>query len=232
MKIGIIGAMDVEVNLLKESAQISRRVTRADMEFCEGKLGSTDVVIAKCGMGKVNSGICAQILIDLFGVTHIVNTGVAGGLNKSLNVGDVVVAVDAVQHDFDVTILGFQKGEVPYTGKYAFECDAFLRERALKAAREVAHDRKVIEGRTCAGDIFIQTKEQADAIISAFNPDSIEMESGAIGQVCYLNHIPFAVIRVISDTTKEDVEASSYKDVEAMTAKLCASIIRNMIERL
>ncbi|MBR0034201.1 MAG: 5'-methylthioadenosine/S-adenosylhomocysteine nucleosidase, partial [Synergistaceae bacterium] len=159
----------------------------------------------------------------------IVNTGVAGGLSKNLKVGDVVVAVDAVQWDFDVTILGFRKGEVPYTGKYAFVCDENLRRKALKAAREAAPNSNVIEARACAGDTFIQTPEQADAITSAFGAASIEMESGAIGQVCCLNHVPFAVIRVISDTTTEDVESSSYKDVEAMTAELCAAITQKMI---
>lgn len=230
MKIGIIGAMDVEVNLLKEAAEISSHTVKADMEFCEGTLGSSDVVIAKCGMGKVNSGICAQIMIDLFGVTHIINTGVAGALNKSLKVGDVVVAVDTVQHDFDVTTVGFAKGEIPYTGKYAFECDKLLREKALKAAREEASGRKVIEGRACSGDIFFETAEQQNSVISAFGGDCIDMESGAIGQVCYLNQIPCAVIRLISDTTSEDAEASNYMDVAAVTAKLSASITKNMIE--
>ena len=136
MKIGIIGAMDVEIDRLKEASEITRKVVKADMEFCEGRLGSTDVVIAKCGMGKVNSGICAQILIDTFNVSHVINTGVAGALNDNLNIGDIVIAHDAVQHDFDVTHLGF------------------------KAVLAVVPDVNVIEGKSlCRGSVFIEERK-------------------------------------------------------------------------
>ena len=228
MKIGIIGAMDVEIDRLKEASEITRKVVKADMEFCEGRLGSTDVVIAKCGMGKVNSGICAQILIDTFNVSHVINTGVAGALNDDLNIGDIVVAHDAVQHDFDVTRLGFKAGEIPYTGKYAFECDKTLIEKALKAVHAVVPDVTVIEGRACAGDQFISKKERFDEIISTFKADSVEMESGAIGQVCYLNHVPFVVIRAISDKPGTPVE--DYKRVETEISERCALITEYMIK--
>lgn len=228
MKIGIIGAMDVEIDRLKEASEITRKVTKADMEFCEGKLGSTDIVIAKCGMGKVNSGICAQILIDTFNVSHVINTGVAGALNDNLNIGDIVIAHDAVQHDFDVTHLGFRAGEIPYTGKYAFECDKTLIEKALKAVHAVVPDVNVIEGRACAGDQFLSKKERFDEIISTFKADSVEMESGAIGQVCYLNHVPFVVIRAISDKIGTPVE--EYKRAEAEIAERCALITEYMIK--
>lgn len=227
MKIGIIGAMDVEVNALKKAAEISRKVMRADMEFCEGKIGSTDVVIAKCGMGKVNAGICAQILIDLFNVTHIVNTGVAGALNDELNIGDIVIASDAVQHDYDVTYIGFMKGEIPYTGKYAFETDKSLREKAVKAAHDALPNVNVIEGRACAGDHFLSDTEKLREIASVFNADCVEMESGAIGQVCYLNHVPFVIIRAISD--KIGTSAEDYKNAETGTAELCAKVTEYMI---
>ena len=121
VKIGIIGAMDSEVSLLREAMNITRETVKAGMIFTEGKLGGNEAVIAKCGMGKVNAGVCTQILIDTFGAPHIINTGVAGALNDSLNIGDIVVSVDAVQDDFDVTHIGFRAGEIPYTGKIAFE---------------------------------------------------------------------------------------------------------------
>ncbi|MBR4196177.1 MAG: 5'-methylthioadenosine/S-adenosylhomocysteine nucleosidase [Synergistaceae bacterium] len=131
MKIGIIGAMDSEVSLLREAMNITRETVKAGMIFTEGKLGGNEAVIAKCGMGKVNAGVCTQILIDTFGATHIINTGVAGALNDSLNIGDIVVSVDAVQDDFDVTHIGFRAGEIPYTGKIAFEADGALRAEAV-----------------------------------------------------------------------------------------------------
>ena len=230
VKIGIIGAMDVEVNTLKEAAEISRRVVKADMEFLEGKLGSTDIVIVKCGMGKVNAGICTQILIDSFNVSHVLNTGVAGSLNKNLEIGDVVVAADVVQHDFDVTPVGFRKGEIPYTGKVAFEADKELRAKAMKAVHEAAPNIKAIEGRICTGDQFIETPAQAEAITSVFGGDCCEMESGAIAQVCYLNHVPFVIIRSICDTMSGEAKQSNYSEIEAEAAKLCASITQNMIK--
>lgn len=132
MKVGIIGAMDVEVNLLKKAMHITRETVKAGMNFCEGKLGSTDAVTVKCGMGKVNSGICAQILIDLFNVTHIINAGVAGALNDNLNIGDIVVSSDAVQSDFDVTHIGFRAGEIPYTGKFRSRLTKHCGKKPLK----------------------------------------------------------------------------------------------------
>lgn len=228
IKIGIIGAIDVEVETLKNDAEISRKITKAEMEFCEGKLGNIDVVIVKCGMGKVNAGICVQMLVDIFNVTHVINTGVAGSLNNALNIGDVVVAVDAVQHDYDVTPINFEKGEIPYTGLVAFKTDEKLREQAVNAAKKVAPSIQIVEGRICTGDQFISTKEQKNKIISSFGGDCCEMEGGAIAQACYLNKIPFIIIRSISDKADE-TETVDFKEFEAQTAKLCANITEYMI---
>ncbi|MBQ4412031.1 MAG: 5'-methylthioadenosine/S-adenosylhomocysteine nucleosidase, partial [Candidatus Methanomethylophilus sp.] len=119
-RIGIIGAMDEEVSSLKESMQVDRKVTVESMEFYLGKLGGHNVAVVQCGMGKVNAGTCALILITQFNARAVINTGVAGSLDPALGLGDFVVSVDAVQHDFDVSPIGFEKGEIPYTGKYAF----------------------------------------------------------------------------------------------------------------
>ena len=115
--IGIIGAMDTEVASLKQEADIKKTTVIAGMEFCEGTLEGKNVVIVKCGMGKVNAGICANTLINNFGCTKIINTGVAGSLDNQIDIGDIVVSVDAVQHDFTVEAIGFAKGEIPYTGR-------------------------------------------------------------------------------------------------------------------
>ena len=230
MKIGIIGAMDSEVSLLREAMNITRETVKAGMIFTEGKLGGNEAVIAKCGMGKVNAGVCTQILIDTFGATHIINTGVAGALNDSLNIGDIVVSVDAVQDDFDVTHIGFRAGEIPYTGKIAFEADGALRAEAVGAVHAVAPGVNVIEGRICSGDQFHSKREIFDAIISAFKGDCIEMEAGAIGQVCCLNDIPFVSVRAISDKIGTPVE--DYKKLEADIARLCASVTKYMAENL
>ncbi|MBQ7733130.1 MAG: 5'-methylthioadenosine/adenosylhomocysteine nucleosidase [Synergistaceae bacterium] len=227
-KAGIIGAMDVEVNLLKEAASITRKTSIADMEFCEGRLGNSEVIIVKCGMGKVNAGICAQILITHFGVSEIISTGIAGALNPSLNIGDVVIARDCVQHDFDVSPVNFAKGEIPYTGKFAFESDEKLRREALLATKKAAPAIQVIEGRVCTGDQFIASKAQKDAITGKFGGDCCDMESGAIAQVCYLNKIPFVIIRAISDKA-DSQETIDFHEFEAEAARLSAQIVKTII---
>ncbi len=230
-KIGIIGAMDVEVTSLKEAAKITDTTKIAEMEFCEGELGGKSVVIVKCGMGKVNAGICAHTLISDFGCTHIINTGVAGSLDNQIDIGDIVVSTDAVQHDFDVEAIGFKKGEIPYTGRYAFPADEAMRATAVKAVRESAPDIHVFEGRICSGDQFISKKEQKDKIISDFGGMCCEMEGAAIAQTCYLHDTPFVVIRAISDKPDE-TEFVDYKVFEAQAAKRCAEIVRYMVENL
>ena len=228
--IGIIGAMDVEVNLLKESAKISETQKIAEMEFCKGKIGDKEVVIVKCGMGKVNAGICANTLINEFGCTRIINTGVAGSLDNKIDIGDIVVSTDAVQHDYDVEAIGFKKGEIPYTGKVAFEADEAMRKEAVEAVKTSAPDIHVFEGRVCSGDQFISKKEQKDKIISDFGGMCCEMEGAAIAQTCYLNSTPFVVIRAISDKPDE-TEIVEYKVFEEQAAQRCAKIVRYMVEK-
>ena len=229
--IGIIGAMDDEVAALKEAAHVRKTTTIAAMDFCQGTLGEKDVVIVKCGMGKVNAGLCAHTLIREFGCRRILNTGVAGSLDNRIDIGDIVVSVDAVQHDFDVSPIGFARGEIPYTGLAAFPADEALRSAAVKAVRESAPEVHVFEGRVCSGDQFITTREQKDTILSRFGGLCCEMEGAAIAQVCHLNAVPFVVIRAISD--KEDgTQGMEFQTFAARAAVHCAGIVRYMVERL
>lgn len=227
--VGIIGAMDVEVASLKEAANVTKTTTIAGMEFCEGRIGDKNVVIVKCGMGKVNAGICAHTLIHDFGCEAIINTGVAGSLDGEIDIGDIVVSTDAVQHDYDVEAIGFQKGEIPYTGLYAFPADETLRAAAVDAVKNAAPDVHVFEGRVCSGDQFISTKEQKDKIISDFGGMCCEMEGAAIAQVCFLNNTPFVVIRAISGKPDE-TEFVDYKVFEAQAAARCAQIVQYMVK--
>lgn len=229
--IGIIGAMDVEVTSLKKAANITKTTKIAEMEFCEGTIGEKNVVIVKCGMGKVNAGICANTLINDFDCNKIINTGVAGSLDKQIDIGDIVVSVDAVQHDYDVEAIGFAKGEIPYTGLYAFPADEDMRKQAVRAVNESASDIHVFEGRVCSGDQFISTKDQKEKIISNFGGMCCEMEGAAIAQACYLNKTPFVVIRAISDKPDE-TEIVEYKTFEAEAAARCAKIVQYMVEKL
>ena len=231
MKIGIIGAMDVEVASLKKAMDIERTVTKAGMEFCEGTLGRVSAVVVKCGIGKVNAGMCVQILADLFEVTHILNTGIAGSLNNDINIGDIVVSKDAVYHDMDVTSLGYRPGEVPGMGFVAFKADEELRLSAVKACREAAPDIQVFEGRIASGDQFIGERARKEWIRSSFTGDCTEMEGCAIAQAAYLNHLPFIIIRAISDKADESVSVS-YEEFEGKAAEHCARLVRYMMEHM
>ena len=229
--VGIIGAMNDEVESLKSAADVQKTTVIASMEFCEGTLGDTPVVIVKCGMGKVNAGICAHTLINDFGCTEIINTGVAGSLDSQIDIGDIVVSTEAVQHDFDVEAIGFEKGEIPYTGLVAFPADGSLRAEAVSAVKETAPEIHVFEGRVCSGDQFISTKEQKDEIIANFGGLCCEMEGAAIAQTCYLNDVPYVVIRAISDKP-DGAGAADYQAFEAQAAARCASIVEYMVENL
>ena len=227
-KIGVIGAMEEEVNSFKEALTDTKTTTIAGMEFCEGKLGDKNVVIVQCGMGKVNAGICANTLINQFNCSEIINTGVAGSLDNQIDIGDIVDSVDACQHDFIVEAIGFEKGEIPYTGLSAFPADETMRKEAVEAVRAAAPDVQVFEGRVCTGDQFIDSKEQKELIKSNFGGMCCEMEGGAIAQACYLNNTPFVIIRAISDKA-DDSEEQNYEMFKAEAAEHCASVVRYMI---
>lgn len=230
-KIGIIGAMDEEVTTLKDSLENPKVTTIAGMNFYEGKLKGKDVVVVQCGMGKVNAGICAHTLINDFNCTKIINSGVAGSLDNKLDIGDIVVSVDAVQHDFTVEAIGFEKGEIPYTGLYAFPADENMRKAALDAAAEVAPDIHAYEGRICSGDQFISEKEQKEKIISDFNGMCCEMEGAAVAQACYLNNTPFVIIRAISDKS-DGSNSMEFETFKEGAAKNCANIVEYMVENM
>ncbi|SFR63696.1 5'-methylthioadenosine/adenosylhomocysteine nucleosidase [[Clostridium] aminophilum] len=225
---GIIGAMEEEVATMKEAITDLKTTSVAGMEFYEGKLDGVNVVVVQCGMGKVNAGVCANTLINNFGCTKIINTGVAGSLDPQINIGDIVVSTDAVQHDFTVEAIGFQKGEIPYTGQFAFPADEAMHKSAVEAVRISAPAVKVFEGRVCTGDQFISSKEQRDKIISDFGGLCCEMEGGAIAQVCYLNKTPFVILRAISDKADES-EEMNYEKFKEQAAKNCAAAVRYMV---
>ena len=229
LKIGVIGAMKSEVEDLLAAMRIKRRVKKAGMEFSEGTLGGREAVVVQCGMGKVNAGICAQLLIANFAVTHVINTGAAGSLNAALNIGDIVVSVDASQHDFDVAAIGFRKGEIPYTGKVFFEADSELRQRAMQAIREALPGIAAVEGRICSGDQFISAQEEKERIVSEFSGDCAEMEGASVAQVCYLNGVPFVILRAISDKA-DNSGHMDFKEFEKKAAKNSSRLVRFMLE--
>ncbi|MDD7441404.1 MAG: 5'-methylthioadenosine/adenosylhomocysteine nucleosidase [Sutterellaceae bacterium] len=228
MKVGIIGAMEVEVASLKASLQDSKSETVAGMEFCEGTLGGITAVVVKCGVGKVNAACCVQVLADRFGVDAIVNTGVAGSLDNRIDIGDIVVSTDAVYHDVDATVFGYAPGEVPQMGVKTFPADEGLREKAFDAVRKAAPDVSVFEGRVVSGDQFISSRERKDWIRKTFGGLCCEMEGCAIAQASFVNRIPFVIIRAISDKADESVKVS-YAEFEGKAAEHCAGIVARFL---
>lgn len=229
-KIGIIGAMELEVEALKDKMTINRRVVKASMEFLEGVLNGTDVVIVRSGIGKVNAGLCAQILCDLFEVTHIINTGIAGSLKAEIDIGDIVISSDAVQHDMDVRIFGYKLGEVPQVGR-SFPADQHLMETAQSSCAYVNPDIHTFTGRVVSGDQFISDQAVKAGIIKEFDASCTEMEGAAIAQAAYLNQIPFVILRAISDKADHSAEMD-YPAFEKAAAAHSARLVEDMLAKI
>ena len=230
MKLGIIGAMDVEVALLKEKMQNITTETRAGSDYFAGTLEGVDAVVVQCGVGKVNAALCAQILISEFGVTHLVNTGIAGSLSNELDICDLLISQDAMYHDFDCNHFGYPHGRVPGMDVTAFPADETMIRFALEAAESVAPGH-VKTGRVATGDQFVCSKEMKDGIIEKTGGLCTEMEGGAIAQAAYRNQVPFVIIRAISDKADDSAEMD-YPTFEALAAKRCATVVQTMAGKL
>ena len=222
MKIGIIGAMDVEVATLKAKMEQMQLHKLAGSEYCEGLLEGCPAVVVQCGVGKVNAALCAQVLISVFGVTHIVNTGIAGSLNARLDIADLVISRDAIHHDFDLRLWNRPIGQVPGMDVIAFPADAHLVEQAFTAA-EAENAGHTVIGRVASGDQFICSKEQKNAIIANTGAMCAEMEGAAIAHAAYRNGVPFVIIRAISDKADDSADMD-YPTFEAIAAHRCANV--------
>ena len=185
--IGIIGAMDEEVAILKESMEVQDTMERAGMTFVKGIMSGKEVVVVRSGIGKVNMGICAQILIDCFGVDTLINTGIAGSLDARIDIGDMVISTDAVHHDMDATIFGDAIGQVPRMDTRTFPADPHLVELAVKANEKANPQIHTFTGRVASGDQFISSGEVKARIVENFQALCTEMEGAGIAHAAYLN---------------------------------------------
>ncbi|RXZ77051.1 5'-methylthioadenosine/adenosylhomocysteine nucleosidase [Paenibacillaceae bacterium] len=195
--IGIVGAMVEEVELLHQQASDVREINKAGITFYEGKLHGKRIVFAKSGVGKVNAAVCTQIMIDL-GADCILFTGVAGALDPALDVGDIVISSSSVQHDIDVTPLGFARGVVPYQEVSEYNADARLIQLAEEAGSRLFPGR-CRTGKVLSGDQFVASRETVKELYEVFGGSCTEMEGAALAQVCAMNSIPYLVIRSMSD---------------------------------
>ena len=230
MKLGIIGAMDVEVATLKEKMENVTVANHAGSAYYEGTLEGCPAVVVQCGVGKVNAAICAQILINLYHVTHIVNTGIAGSLCADLDIGDLVISQDAIHHDFDLRFWARPFGQVPGMDVIAFPADAMLMDAAFAAA-EAENPGHTRFGRVASGDQFICSKEQKDNIIANTGATCAEMEGASIAHTAYRNGIPFVIIRAISDKADDSAEMD-YPTFERIAAHRCANVTSRLAKAL
>ncbi|MDO5407818.1 MAG: 5'-methylthioadenosine/adenosylhomocysteine nucleosidase [Eubacteriales bacterium] len=226
--LGIIGAMPQEVEQLK-SEMVNPEITKAaGMEFYRGTIGGKEVVVVKSGIGKVNAAMCVQILVDRFGVDGVVNTGIAGSLRAEINIGDMVLATDAVQHDVEAVAFGYPVGQIPQMDVFSFVADEKLRSIAKACCEQVNPEIGVFEGRVLTGDQFISDKAKKEWLVQTFDGSCTEMEGAAIAQAAHLNGIPFLIVRAISDKA-DDSASMDYSEFERMAIVHSVNLTRALI---
>ncbi len=199
LQYGIIGAMDEEVDALKEEMLVKKEHRIAGLDFFVGELANCPMVLVRSGIGKVNAALCAQILISEFKVKNIINTGVAGAIDESLNILDLVVSTELQQYDVDTSKFGFEVGVIPRMETSIFPADATLIDLAEKHGNSLFGGDVVKKGKIVTGDTFVSSSEQKEQLEKTFSAMATEMEGAAIAHVCYMNQVPFVVIRSMSD---------------------------------
>ncbi len=229
--IGIIGAMEEEIEILKSKMEIVSAKKIIGTEFFLGKMNGKNIVLVRSGVGKVNAAICTQVLIDLYGADYIINTGVAGAVHRDLNIGDVVISSDLVQHDFDCTLINYAPGAIPGMGDSLFKADEELQRIAREAAASVLVNEHAYVGRIATGDCFVAEDGIKARIWDVHNAHCTEMEGAAIAHACYLNKIPFIVIRSISDKADHSAEVSFDTFVHT-AAKISSDVVEMMINKM
>lgn len=228
--LGIIGAMSQEVASLKEAMSDVKVERSAGMEFCQGTIGGKEVVVVRSGIGKVNAAVCSQILVDRYHVDAIVNTGIAGSLRNEINIGDIVLSKDTLQHDMDATGFGYPVGTIPQMDNSVFEGDSSLIETARECCGQVVPEIGVHVGRVLSGDQFISDKAKKAWLTETFDGYCAEMEGAAIAQTAWLNNIPFLIIRAISDKADDSAEMD-YEEFEAKAIEHSVKLMLALIAR-
>jgi len=230
-RIGIIGAMEEEVALLKEKMTEVKVMKKALMEFHQGKLKGKDVVVVRCGIGKVNAAVCTQILADDFQIGMVVNTGIAGSLKNEINIGDMVISTDALQHDVDAREFGYPLGQIPRMETLSFDADKTLIELGVEACRRVNPDISVFTGRVVSGDQFIADSSRKKYISEYFQGYCTEMEGASIAQTAYLNQVPFVIFRAISDKADQSASAD-YPAFEKQAIIHSVRLVCELVDKL
>ena len=211
MNIGIISAMSIEIDVLIEKMQGAASEEISGIKFYTGDINKSRVTAAVCGIGKVNAAVCTQILIMKYGPEYIINMGVAGGVSRELNIGDIVLSSSVVQHDIDTSPFGDPYGLIPKINLVNVPCSAKLNELILSAADDSS---RIKTGVIATGDKFINGQTDIDFIVDNFKALAVDMESGSIGHVCYLNNIEYTAVRSLSDKADDESHEVFGENVE------------------
>ena len=201
------------------------------MDFCEGTLGGQDVVLVRSGIGKVNAAVAAEILVAVFNVKAIINTGIAGSLDANIDIGDIVLSTDSLEHDMNVKGLGYERGVVPDQEASIYPADAELRAVAKEACEKVCPDINVFEGRVVSGDIFVSEKAMKEKMVKDFGGTCTEMEGPSIAHVAWLNQIPYLIIRSISDKADDSAEMD-YPSFQKMAIENSVKLVTAMMNSM
>ncbi|NQX57550.1 5'-methylthioadenosine/adenosylhomocysteine nucleosidase [Paenibacillus qinlingensis] len=229
-KIALIGAMNEEIELLVAHMTDINETVKAGITFREGTYFGKNVVVCRTGVGKVNAAVTTQILIDQFGVEAVIFTGVAGALDPELQIGDLVISTECVQHDMDVTALGFPRGVIPYAENSVYAADRKLVELAV-ASGEKLFAGKVKQGRVLSGDQFIASREVVASLYQELNGVCVEMEGSSVAQVCAMNSIPYVVLRSMSD--KADGSAHvNFAEFTVIASENSYKMVEDMVKQL
>lgn len=229
-KFGIIVAMQEELEEILKIMQEIEEKEIYEIKFISGKIENTKVVVAKSGVGKVNAARTTQILIDTFKIENVINVGAAGALNPSLNIGDIIIAEKLIQHDFDITAFDHNKGYITGVGDY-IDCNEDLTKKFKDICNKIkSEEYKISTGIIASGDIFCTDVNMKNKIYSKFNADCVEMEGAAIAQVCYLDKIPFIVIRSISDSPNGN-NAIVFDEFVKLASKRCAIMLKEFFKK-
>lgn len=230
MTLGIIAAMDEELELLLTEINLKKTERHANIDFHLGEFHGKKIIAVVCGIGKVNAAVCTQILSSVYNVDRIINVGIAGGIGDEILPGDLVIAENLVQHDMDTTAFGDNYGQIPRLDTFDFKCDKDLVNLAKRACEESTHHKSYI-GRIVTGDQFIADLDKIKWLKSEFHALACEMEGGSIAQVAYLNNIPFVVIRSISDNANTGAHMD-YEKFKHIAVENSTNILKNMIKNI
>ena len=229
--IGIIGAMEDEVAQLKKNMEIEETTEVASLSFCRGKLSGREVVVVRSGIGKVNAAICTQILVDQFHVDVIINTGIAGSLDAEIDIGDIVISTDAVEHDMDASIFGDPIGQIPQMDTFSFPADESLVKLAKEVNEKANPDVHTWIGRVVSGDQFVSSGEKKEQLFRVFDAKCTEMEGAAIAHAAYLNKISCVIIRAISDKA-DNSAVVDYPAFEAAAIRHSVRLIEALVSEI